>query len=103
MVLNYCCVMDNRAAIRQFLVTRRAKLRPEDTGLPEFGGVRRVPGLRREEVALVARGRGGVIGRGERGVLHLTGTRRTSRSFRQRSRRPGTRASSKRGRAAAPI
>jgi len=54
MVLNYCCVMDNRAAIRQFLVTRRAKLRPEDTGLPDFGGVRRVPGLRREEVALLA-------------------------------------------------
>ncbi|GAA1204391.1 helix-turn-helix transcriptional regulator [Prauserella alba] len=46
--------MDNRAEIREFLVTRRAKLRPEDTGLPDFGGIRRVPGLRREEVALLA-------------------------------------------------
>ncbi|MEU6658897.1 helix-turn-helix transcriptional regulator [Streptomyces sp. NPDC046821] len=46
--------MDNRAEIREFLVTRRAKLRPEDTGLPDFGGMRRVPGLRREEVALLA-------------------------------------------------
>lgn len=46
--------MDNRAEIREFLVTRRAKLRPEDTGLPDFGNVRRVKGLRREEVALLA-------------------------------------------------
>ncbi|MDH6293425.1 helix-turn-helix transcriptional regulator [Rhodococcus opacus] len=46
--------MDDRAEIREFLVTRRAKLRPEDTGLPDFGGIRRVPGLRREEVALLA-------------------------------------------------
>ncbi|MEV6592396.1 helix-turn-helix transcriptional regulator [Streptomyces acidicola] len=46
--------MENRADIREFLVTRRAKLRPEDTGLPDFGGMRRVPGLRREEVALLA-------------------------------------------------
>ncbi|MCH6470765.1 helix-turn-helix transcriptional regulator [Sinomonas terrae] len=46
--------MDNRAEIREFLRTRRAKLRPGDTGLPDFGGIRRVPGLRREEVALLA-------------------------------------------------
>ena len=46
--------MDHRAEIREFLRTRRAKLRPEDTGLPNFGGIRRVPGLRREEVALLA-------------------------------------------------
>ena len=46
--------MDKRAEVREFLVTRRAKLRPEDTGLPNFGGIRRVPGLRREEVALLA-------------------------------------------------
>lgn len=40
--------------IRQFLTTRRARLTPERVGLPDFGGRRRVPGLRREEVALVA-------------------------------------------------
>jgi transcriptional regulator with XRE-family HTH domain len=46
--------MDNRNDIREFLTTRRARLTPEDVGLPDFGGRRRVPGLRREEVALVA-------------------------------------------------
>jgi transcriptional regulator with XRE-family HTH domain len=46
--------MDNRSEIREFLGTRRAKLSPEQTGLPSFGGTRRVPGLRREEVALLA-------------------------------------------------
>ena len=46
--------MDNRKEVREFLATRRAKLRPEDAGLALFGGRRRVPGLRREEVALLA-------------------------------------------------
>lgn len=46
--------MDSRGAISEFLTTRRAKLTPEQVGLPDFGGRRRVPGLRREEVALVA-------------------------------------------------
>jgi transcriptional regulator with XRE-family HTH domain len=46
--------MDNRNEIREFLATRRAKLTPEQTGLPTFGGKRRVPGLRREEVAMLA-------------------------------------------------
>jgi transcriptional regulator with XRE-family HTH domain len=46
--------MDARAEIREFLITRRAKLTPEQVGLPDFGGRRRVAGLRREEVALVA-------------------------------------------------
>jgi transcriptional regulator with XRE-family HTH domain len=46
--------MDARAEIREFLITRRAKLAPEQVGLPDFGGRRRVAGLRREEVALVA-------------------------------------------------
>ncbi|MGX5358108.1 helix-turn-helix transcriptional regulator [Kocuria sp. KH4] len=44
---------DNRADIRDFLATRRAKLRPEQVGLPA-GARRRVPGLRREEVAVLA-------------------------------------------------
>jgi transcriptional regulator with XRE-family HTH domain len=40
--------------IREFLMTRRARLTPEQAGLPTFGGRRRVDGLRREEVALLA-------------------------------------------------
>jgi transcriptional regulator with XRE-family HTH domain len=44
---------DNRADIRDFLASRRAKLRPEQVGLPA-GSRRRVPGLRREEVAVLA-------------------------------------------------
>ena len=46
--------MNNRNEIREFLASRRAKLTPEQAGLPDFGGVRRVPGLRRGEVALLA-------------------------------------------------
>ena len=46
--------MDNRADIREFLATRRAKISPEQAGLPAGGGRRRVPGLRREEVAVLA-------------------------------------------------
>jgi transcriptional regulator with XRE-family HTH domain len=42
---------DNR--IGQFLRARRERLRPEDVGLPDFGR-RRVPGLRREELATLA-------------------------------------------------
>ncbi|MFF7331933.1 helix-turn-helix domain-containing protein [Streptomyces sp. NPDC008150] len=44
---------DNRSDIRDFLVSRRARLTPEGVGLPT-GGRRRVPGLRREEVAALA-------------------------------------------------
>ena len=46
--------MDTSDALSEFLTTRRAKLTPSQVGLPDFGGRRRVPGLRREEVALVA-------------------------------------------------
>jgi transcriptional regulator with XRE-family HTH domain len=46
--------VDSRGDIREFLTSRRARLRPEQAGLPNFGGRRRVPGLRREEVALLA-------------------------------------------------
>ncbi len=46
-------LVDNRAEIRDFLATRRARLTPEQVGLPA-GGRRRVPGLRREEVAVLA-------------------------------------------------
>jgi transcriptional regulator with XRE-family HTH domain len=46
--------MDHRAEIRDFLTTRRARITPEQAGLPAFGGSRRVPGLRREEAAMLA-------------------------------------------------
>jgi transcriptional regulator with XRE-family HTH domain len=46
--------MDNRAEIRAFLTSRRERLTPQDVGLPDYGGRRRVKGLRREEVALLA-------------------------------------------------
>ncbi len=46
-------VMDNRAEVREFLTTRRAKVTPRDAGLPDVGQ-RRVPGLRRGEVAALA-------------------------------------------------
>ena len=40
--------------LREFLRTRRARLQPEEVGLPSFGERRRVPGLRREELAQLA-------------------------------------------------
>lgn len=45
---------DVRAEIREFLSTRRARITPAEAGLPAYGGDRRrVPGLRREETALL--------------------------------------------------
>src|ERR1700760_3250480 len=46
--------MDNGNEMRDFLVSRRARITPEQAGLPAWGGNRRVAGLRREEVALLA-------------------------------------------------
>jgi transcriptional regulator with XRE-family HTH domain len=45
---------DLNAEIREFLSTRRARITPEQAGLPAYGGNRRVKGLRREEVAMLA-------------------------------------------------
>jgi len=45
--------MDNQAEVRDFLTTRRARLGPEQAGVTSYGA-RRVPGLRRAEVAQVA-------------------------------------------------
>jgi transcriptional regulator with XRE-family HTH domain len=45
--------MDSKAEIRDLLVSRRAKITPQQAGLPAYGK-RRVPGLRREEVAALA-------------------------------------------------
>jgi transcriptional regulator with XRE-family HTH domain len=44
---------DMHAEIREFLSSRRARITPEQAGLPAYGGNRRVPGLRREEVAML--------------------------------------------------
>ncbi|KQX65113.1 helix-turn-helix transcriptional regulator [Streptomyces sp. Root1310] len=46
--------MSTESDIRAFLASRRAKITPQQAGLPAYGGNRRVPGLRREEVALLA-------------------------------------------------
>jgi len=46
--------MDNGNEMRDFLASRRARITPEQAGLPAYGGNRRVAGLRREEVALLA-------------------------------------------------
>jgi transcriptional regulator with XRE-family HTH domain len=47
-------IVDNRNDLREFLASRRARITPQQAGLPSYGGHRRVPGLRREEVALLA-------------------------------------------------
>jgi transcriptional regulator with XRE-family HTH domain len=46
--------MDNRDEIRDFLASRRARITPQQAGLPVYGSHRRVLGLRREEVAMLA-------------------------------------------------
>jgi transcriptional regulator with XRE-family HTH domain len=47
-------VVTTENEIREFLTTRRARLTPQIAGLPMYGRQRRVSGLRREEVALLA-------------------------------------------------
>ncbi|MFD3327340.1 helix-turn-helix domain-containing protein [Streptomyces sp. NPDC058701] len=46
--------MNGKAQLGEFLRTRRSQLGPEDVGIPRYGERRRVPGLRREELALLA-------------------------------------------------
>src|SRR5438105_2463968 len=48
------CGVKTGDEIREFLASRRARITPEQAGLPVYGGNRRVTGLRREEVALLA-------------------------------------------------
>jgi transcriptional regulator with XRE-family HTH domain len=45
--------VDTKSEIREFLTSRRAKITPEQAGITAYGE-RRVPGLRREEVAVLA-------------------------------------------------
>jgi transcriptional regulator with XRE-family HTH domain len=51
---NVAGMKDVRGEVREFLTTRRAKVTPEQAGLPRYGGRRRVAGLRRDEVAQLA-------------------------------------------------
>ncbi len=46
--------MDNSDEVRTFLTSRRERLTPDVAGIPFYGGRRRVKGLRREEVAMLA-------------------------------------------------
>ena len=46
--------MNPKDELRDFLSNRRARLTPAEVGLPAYGVNRRVTGLRREEVALLA-------------------------------------------------
>jgi transcriptional regulator with XRE-family HTH domain len=46
--------LDPRAELSEFLRTRRARLKPGELGLAQYGRRRRVPGLRREELAQLA-------------------------------------------------
>jgi len=46
--------MEDRDGIREFLASRRARITPDQAGLPVYGTNRRVEGLRREEVAMLA-------------------------------------------------
>jgi len=45
--------MDTKSEVREFLTSRRARITPEQAGVTAYGE-RRVPGLRREEVAVLA-------------------------------------------------
>jgi transcriptional regulator with XRE-family HTH domain len=45
--------VETKQEIREFLTSRRGRITPEQAGLPTYGS-RRVPGLRREEVAVLA-------------------------------------------------
>ena len=50
----YRGVVTTKDDIREFLISRRANVTPAQAGIHGFGGERRVPGLRREEVAELA-------------------------------------------------
>ncbi|MBN9157119.1 helix-turn-helix transcriptional regulator [Microbacterium sp.] len=61
--------MSSKDEARDFLVSRRGQITPAQLGLPEYGEERRVPGLRREEVAELAGVSVGYYTRLERGEI----------------------------------
>jgi hypothetical protein len=87
--------MDLRAEIREFLSSRRSRISPEQAGLPAYGGNRRVKGLRREEVAMLAGVSVDYYVRMERGSL--------AGVLGERSRRFSLGAAARRGRARPPL
>jgi transcriptional regulator with XRE-family HTH domain len=46
--------VDTSKELGEFLASRRARITPQQAGLPLYGGTRRVPGLRRAELAMLA-------------------------------------------------
>lgn len=62
--------MNRKDDVRKFLVSRRANVTLAQAGLPDFGDERRVPGLRREEVAQLAGVSIDYYTRLERGNIH---------------------------------
>src|SRR5438067_12609001 len=65
----YADLVDTKKEIRDFLTSRRARITPEQAGLRSYGP-RRVPGLRREEVAVLAGVSVPYYTRLERGDMH---------------------------------
>src|SRR4051794_41984681 len=60
--------VNNRREVRDFLVSRRAKITPDRAGLAAYGSNRRGPGLRRGGGAMLAGGSGGYyppVGKGD--------------------------------------
>ncbi|RSS84473.1 helix-turn-helix domain-containing protein [Streptomyces sp. WAC06614] len=62
--------MDGQSSLGAFLQARRSRLRPADIGLATYGERRRVPGLRREELALLAGVSASYYARLEQGHAH---------------------------------
>ena len=86
--------VDNRDEVKAFLSSRRARITPEQAGLTTHGRNRRVPGLRRGEVADLAGVSVEYYAQLERGNL--------GRGLRQRPGRPGPRPAARRGRTRPP-
>ncbi|MBP1136549.1 transcriptional regulator with XRE-family HTH domain [Arthrobacter sp. PvP023] len=61
--------MDNTKDVREFLMSRRARITPTQAGLTVFSGTRRVAGLKREEVAMLTGVSSEYYARLERGNL----------------------------------
>lgn len=108
--------MDPNSDIREFLASCRAKITPQQAGPPACGSNRRVPGLRRGEVALLAGAsidhyarleRGHLAGASDEVLGALAGALRLDEAGRAHlhdlARAAGTRAARRTGRTRGPI